>query len=220
MNNKILWCAIGLLSAACAAQAYYIHSQRKADKVAPAVGDIAREQEQWLAQARKSMLGRTPVPFRQFDDLFNDEFFGRRFDPFAEIEGFQKRMAPLLPDEQLPLFGQSWQNWIHDRMDLTELQSESKTTEKEVVVSFKIPGLAGESLNVDVNDDRIRIAYDAKTVDEKKSAQRVYRNESIRHYEKIMPVPEEAEPKKNRVVHEGNRIKIIFERRPRRPEMK
>lgn len=215
MNNKILWCAVGLLSAACAAQAYYIHSQNKAEKRAPAINDIAREQEKWIAEARKSMLGRNPVPFRQFDDLFNDDFFGRRFDPFAEIENFQKRMAPLLPDDQRSLFGQSWKDWVHDRMDLDEIQSETKTTDKEVIVSFKIPGLAGESLNVDVNDARIRIAYDAKTVDEKKDAHGTYRNESVRHFEKIMPVPEEADSRKNRVVHEGNLIKIIFERRQR-----
>lgn len=215
MNNKIPWCAVGLLSAACAAQAYYIHSQKKTEKSAQAVNDIVREQEKWIAEARKSMLGRTPVPFRQFDDLFNDDFFGRRFDPFAEIENFQKRMAPLLSDDQRSLFGQSWKDWVHDRMDLAEIQSESKTTEKEVIVSLKIPGLTGESLNVDVNDDRIRIAYDAKNVEEKKGAQGAYRNESVRHFEKIMPIPEEADSKRNRVVHEGNLIKIVFERRQR-----
>ena len=218
MNNKVLWCAVGLLSAACAAQAYYIHSQKKAEKSTPAVNDIAREQEKWIAEARKSMLGRPPVPFRQFDDLFNDDFFGRRFDPFAEIENFQKRLAPLLSDDQRSLFGQSWKDWVHDRMDLAEIQSESTTTDKEVVVSFKIPGLEGESLNVDVNDDRIRIAYDAKTVEEKKGEHGAYRNESVRHFEKIMPIPGDAYPKKNRIVHDGNRIKIIFERRQRQTE--
>ena len=215
MSNKVLWCAVGLLSAACASQAYYIHSRNKEEKANPAVDAIVREQDRWIAQARKNMLGRASVPFRQFDDLFNDDFFGRRFDPFAEIESFQKRMAPLLSDDQRSVFGQSWKDWVHDRMDLAEIRPETKATDKEVVVSLKIPSLTGESLNVDVNDDRIRIAYDAKTVEKKKGAQGSYRNESVRHFEKIMPVPEDANPKKNRVVHEENLIKIIFERRQR-----
>lgn len=182
MSNKILWCAVGLLSVACAAQACYIHTQNKTEKANPGINDIFREQDKWIRKARKKMLGSAPVPFRQFDDLFNDDFFGRRFDPFEE-------------------------------MDFAEIESESKITANEVIVSLKIPGLKGESLNVDINDDRIRVAYDAKSVEEKKSSQGAYRSESVRRFEKIMPVPEEADPRKNRVVHEGNLIKIIFDRR-------
>lgn len=218
MSNKILWCAVGLLSAACAAQAYYIHSQNKAETGEPSLGDLVREQDKWIAEARKSLLGRAPVPSRQFDDLFNDDFFGRRFDPFAEIESFQRRMAPLLSEDQRSMFGQSWKDWFNERMDVGGIQSETKSTDKEVVVSFKVPGLEGESLKVDVNDDRIRVAYDAKTVEEKKGEHGAYRNESVRHFEKIMPIPGDADPKKNRVVHEGGRIKIIFERRQRQTE--
>lgn len=218
MRNKILWCAVGLLSAACAAQAYYIHSQNKAATDKPSISDVVREQDKWIAEARKNMLGRAPVPSRQFDDLFNDDFFGRRFDPFAEIESFQKRMAPLLSEDQRSMFGQSWKDWFNDRMDVAGIQSETKSTDKEVVVSFKVPGLDGESLKVDVNDDRIRVAYDAKTVEEKKGENGAYRNESVRHFEKIMPIPGDADPKKNRVVPEGNRIKIIFERRQHQTE--
>ena len=213
MSNKILWCAVGLLGAVCAAQAYYMRSQSKTEQTKPAVGDVLREQEKWFLEARKNMLGETPVPFRRFDDLFNDDFFGRRFDPFSEIASFQKRMAPYLSDDQRSVLGQSWKDWFHARMDLAEIRPDIKSTDKELVVSFRIPGLAGESLNVDVNDDRIRIAYDSKTVEEKKSAQGSYRGESTRHFEKIMPVPEDADPKKNRIAHEGNLVKIIFEKR-------
>lgn len=218
MDNKILWCAVGLLSVACAAQAYFIHSQNKAATGKPSINDVVREQDKWIADARKSMSGKALVPSRQFDDLFNDDFFERRFDPFAEIENFQKRMAPLLSEEQRSMFGQSWTEWLNERMDVTGIQSETRSTDKEVVVSFKVPGLDGESLKVDVNDDRIRVAYDAKTVEEKEGGHGSYRSESVRHFEKIMPIPGEADPKKSRVVHEGSRIKIIFERRRRQTE--
>ena len=45
-------------------------------------------------------------------------------------------------------------------MGVTGIESETKTTDKEVILILKIPGLSGESVNI--NDDRIRIAYDAK----------------------------------------------------------
>lgn len=213
MSNKILWCAVGLLSAVCAAQAYHIRSQDKSDDAKPGVEDLLREQDKWFSQARKRMLGGAPAPFQRFDDLFNDDFFGRRFDPFAEIEGFQKKMGPFLSDEERSVFGRSWNKWIHDRMGLAEIRSEVKTTGNEVIVSFNIPGLEGESLRVDVNDDRIRLAYDVKSIDEKKNAQGTYREASSRHFEKVMPVPEDADPKTSRIAHEGDVVKITFEKR-------
>lgn len=120
MSNKILWCAVGLLSAVCAAQAYHIRSQDKSDDAKPGVEDIFREQDKWFSQARKRMLGGAPAPFQRFDDLFDDEFFGRRFDPFAEIEGFQKKMDPFLSDEQRSVSGNPGRNgpmieWVWPR---------------------------------------------------------------------------------------------------------
>lgn len=215
MTNKVLWYAVGLLGVACAGQAYHIHSQKKVKDVRPVADDFRREQEKWFSQARENMFKGTPVPFRHFDELFNDEFFGRRFDPFSEIEDFNKKMGHLLPDNQRLLFGQSWKDWFHDRMDVAEIRPEIKTTEKDVTVSFKVPGLEGESLNIDVNNDRIRIGYDAKTVEEKKSDTGVSRSESVRHFEKILPVPEEAKAHTNRIVRDRNVVKIIFEKRPR-----
>lgn len=213
MSNKILWCAIGLLSAVCAAQAYHIRSQDKSDDAKPGVEEIFREQDKWFSQARKRMLGGAPAPYQRFDDLFDDDFFGRRFDPFAEIEGFQKKMDPFLSEEQRSVFRQSWEEWTHDRMGLAEIRPEVKTTGNEVIVVFKIPGLKGESLRIDVNDDRIRLAYDARSVDEKKNSQGTYRAESNRHFEKVMPIPEGADPKTSRIAHEGDAVKITFEKR-------
>ena len=40
----------------------------------------------------------------------------------------------------------------------------------------------------------------------------VFKSESVRHFEKVMPIPEGANPQKNRIVHEGDTIKIIFEK--------
>lgn len=217
MREKILWCAVGLLSAACAAQAYHIRSERNARRE-PAVEDFWREQDEWLSRARKGMLGGAPLPSRSFDELFSDEFFGRRFDPFAEIESFKKRMAPLLPQAERSLLGRSWEGWFKDRMGVAELETEVKATDTEVILSFRAPGLEKGALDIDVNKDRIRIAYDVKEFEERndeKSGARL-RSESARRIEKILPIPPEADPDRSRVAREGDTVKIVFERRGRR----
>lgn len=214
MSNKVLWCVIAMLAATCVGEAYYIHTKNKNDKPA-SLQDPLADQDKWIAEARKNLFKGYPIPFRQFDDLFNDDFFGRKFDPFAEIENFHKRFNPLFNDEEKPMFGRSWNNWFQNRMGIADIRPETTTTDKEVILSLKIPGLAGESLNINVNDDRIRIAYDAKSVQDKKDEKgsSYFKSESMRHFEKIMPIPEGADPKKNRIVHEGNTVKIIFEKR-------
>lgn len=215
MRNKLLWCAVGLLAATCAGQGYYIHAQKEADRVV-APGPWA-EQDKWIADAKRSLYKGNPVPFRQFDELFNDDFFGRKFDPFAEIEDFRKRLNPLLDGREKALFGHSWDGWFQDRMGVGEIHPETRTTDKEVILSFHIPGLDGESLNISVNDDRIRIVYDAKTIQDKKDGKGAsyFKSESARHFEKIMPVPRDADARKNRIVREGNTVKVVFEKRRR-----
>lgn len=112
------------------------------------------------------------------------------------------------------MFGESWNDWFQDRMGLTGIRSEVVVTDKEVVVSFKIPGLKADSLEVDVNEQRIRAAYSARTVEEKKADGGVTQTESVRRFEKILPIPAAADPARRRIVREGDSFKVIFERRP------
>jgi len=212
MSKMVLWAIIGVLAATSLGQGYYIYAQHHPKK--PAVRDPWDERDKWISEARKNLLRQSPVPFSRFDDLFDDRFFGRGFDPFGEIERFHERMRALLGETERPLFSRSWDDWFEDRMDVTDIRPEVKTTDEEVILSLKIPGLAGESLNINVNDNRIRIAYDAKTVQDKKDdkGRSYFKSESARHFEKVMPVPNGADAKDYRMVHEGDVIKIIFKK--------
>lgn len=214
MSKTVLWAIIGILSAASAGEGYYIYAQHQSKK--PAVAqDLWAQQEQWLSEARKHMSQRAPVPLKQFDDLFNDDFFGHRFDPFREIEQFHKRMRSMLGETEQPLFNRSWDDWFENRMSVANIHSEVKTTDKEVILAFNIPGLNGESLNININNDRIRVSYDAKSVQDKKDEKggSYFKSESVQHFEKVMPIPAQADPAKSRIVHEGDVVKIIFEKR-------
>lgn len=198
MKNKLLWCAVGVLGVTCVGQGYYIHAQNKRNE-RPAIEEFGKEQY-------------------EFDDLFNDDFFARRFDPFAKIENFHKGLGPLLPNEERSLLDRSWRDWFEDRMAVADIHPEIETTDEQVILSLKIPGLEGESLNININDDRIRIAYDIRTLQDKKDGQGAsyFRSQSVRHFEKILPIPDGADPKRNRIVHEdgvkGRVVKIIFEK--------
>jgi HSP20 family molecular chaperone IbpA len=212
MSKTTLWIIIGILAAISLCQSRPIYAQNRSTQ--SVTQDPWQEQDQWMAEVRKHLFQQDPVPLKQFDDLFNDRYFGYRFDPFAQIEQFQKRMRSMLgPDEQ-SLFSRSYGNWFNNRMNVANISPEVKTTEKEVILSFKIPGLDGESMNININKDRIRIAYEAKTITDKRDEKggSYFKRESSQHFEKIMPIPEGADAKDNRIVHEGDTVKIIFKR--------
>lgn len=216
IRRGMLWFFIALLAATSAAQGYYIYQDKRA-QAASAPPDVWSKQDEWFKKARKDLLERRPIPFKDFDELFDDRFFGRRFDPFAEMREFEKRFHSRLGEPERSLFGRSWDDWFTERMDFSRIETKTKETDKEVVVELTIPNLDKDTLNIDVNESRIRVAYDARRVQDEKdgSGRQVLRSESVQHFEKILPVPEKADGRSSRIEREGDVVKIIFPSRER-----
>lgn len=130
------------------------------------------------------------LPMRGFEALFDDHFFSRRYEPFVD-------------------------RWLAEGLDRPALQARTKETGEKVVVELRIPGLDAGSLDVSVDDSRIRVAYDAKEVRSGKdrSGREYFRGVSVRHFERIMPVPESADGRDGRIERDGDLVKIIFKRR-------
>lgn len=209
MRQRAFWTFVALIAAAGVAKG------SSSDGHATAAPDPWAEQEQWIEQARKSLLLGSPTSFKDFDELFNDRFFSRRRDPFAEMLEFQKRLDSEIGSPEKAFFGPSRNDWFGDRMALSAIQEKTREAGKEVIVELKLAGLDKDSLNININSSRIRVAYDAKKVEDKKdgSGREIFKTESIQHFEKIMPIPANADPQKNRIEREGNVVKIIFPKR-------
>lgn len=212
MSQTVLWAVLLVLAAVGAGQGPSASARDRGEK--PAVRDLLAEHRKWLDEVRRHLFRREPVPFSRFDDMFGEDFFGPGDDPFREMEGFRRRMRALLGEAERPLFSRSWDDWSESRMNVASMRPELKTTEDEVILAIKVPGLDGESLSIDVNEDRIRVSYDAKIVrddkDEKGGA--YFKSESAQHFEKVMPIPEGADAKDNRIVREGDTVRIIFKK--------
>lgn len=217
-KQRWLWVVIALLAAVCAGQGYHIHAQKDEEKRPEEKLPEEREMsplERWHEQVRKELFRGGPFPFTRFDHLFNDDFFNRRFDPFAEIEGFHRRFSPLFQDREKSLFDRSWFRYFDDRMNVQDIRTNVERKGDEIIVTMRIPGLEGESFNLDINKDRIRISYNARTIEEKKDAKgnTYHRSESVQQYQKIMPIPDGADPDSSRVEQDGESIKIILKKR-------
>lgn len=103
---------------------------------------------------------------------------------------------------------------LHDRWvsEAAGIRSQIVSTDREIIVSFRVPGLRADSLRVAVGPVRVTITCDAVGVEESGGGGRGGRREAARRYEMVMPLPENADGARHRVVGEGEAFKIIFEK--------
>lgn len=210
MRKNSSWVMVLLFVAACARPACLVAENKPQND--DLLNDLLKEQDKWFSQARKRLLDGAQLPLRRSDDLFNDEFLGRRYDPFAGRENLRGRVSSHVPNYEQPLSERAWNDQFGDRMDVGDIMLEVKTTDKEVILTLRSSNLHGGSLNININDDRIRISCDAKMIQSQKDAagREYFKSESLRRLETIMPIPDGADHRPNRIIHEGDTVKVIF----------
>ena len=100
MSRMASWAIVTFLAVATIGHGYYSYAQNDA-KQAPTQGPWA-EQDQWISTIRERLFQREPVHPQQFDMLFDDKFFGRRSNPFEDIERFHATDTVNIIFKRLP----------------------------------------------------------------------------------------------------------------------
>lgn len=124
-----------------------------------------------------------------------------------------------LKDGPLPLnlFDELLDGWFADRQDFPGIETKTREADREIIVELAVPGLGKDSLNIDVNETRIRVAYEARSVRNRtdRDRRRTLRSESVRRFEKVLPVPHNADGRNSRIEREGDAVRIVFPRKDR-----
>jgi HSP20 family molecular chaperone IbpA len=134
-----------------------------------------------------------------------EEFQARHNRWVADIENLKKQMTPQQQQEQEGILGKAFEEWFQAKVSVSGIRSEIKSTDSQVIVSFKIPGLRTETLKIVINDVLIRASYSARSFIEDV--------EAVRQFETVMPIPVDADSRRHRFVPEGDGFKLIFEKR-------
>lgn len=212
MKEKALYSALVILLLACLGQAYYIHTQKKPAESAQRNNWPARTEK--LNQDVQQRIHRgEPPPPAVFDDFFNDDFFGRKFNPFAEMELIHRQMAQAFQESERRMLDNSWDNWFNDRMGMEAFRTNITRTDKNVAIAIDIPGIDDKTADISINADRIRISFTAKNVQDKKDEKGAVHQESSRSYTKIMPVPEDAVATTAKTSIANGKVTITFGRK-------
>jgi HSP20 family molecular chaperone IbpA len=143
---------------------------------------------------------------KDFDELFGDDFFRRRLDPFEEIDRVRTRLENDFAGTERDAFRTSFDGWFSKRIGLDGITTKIADRGKDVAVTFGIPGLDEDSVKFDVNADRIRMSY-ATRKDVKKNGSDVETSTSV---EKILPLPAGADPAGFEVQKGKDEITLVF----------
>jgi len=228
MREKYLWLVIAALLLLLSGQSCYIYEQRAAagerGGPPPLQPDIHgqlyleksrdaqwEEFEKWRDRVRAQLGRGDPLLEKDFDIFFNDRFFSGKFSPFTEMERLRREMAGQLGGSERLLFDDYWDKWFGQRMRMGRFSTDISRSGGHVTIGVSVPGLAADTLDVDISDERIKISFSARTGSEREIAGGVVKKESYQSYVKILPLPADAAPGTGKVKAEGERVIIRFD---------
>jgi len=229
MREKYMWLAIIFLLLLTVGQACYIYERNAVAKEIsepPGPPEIYQkaysekafdaqweELEKWRVKVREQINQGFPLLDPDFDDFFNDRFFSGRVNPFAEMERVHSQVSGEFRDSDKTLFDGYWDKWFQQRMKMGQFKTELARTDKDVTLTIRVPGLAARTADINITDDRIRIAFSARTSSVEKSGEGIVKKETSQSYIKILPVPEDAARGTGKVEIGKEEVKIKFERK-------
>lgn len=233
MREKYLWVGIVVLAALTLGQACYIYEQcvmagessgpppvvtraEMGEHSRKAYGSQWEEFEKWREKVRGQVGRGAPLLDPDFDGFFDDAYFSRGFDPFAEMERIHRRMSEEFIESERAMFDDAWWRWYGRRMKLGRFKMRTERTDSTVTIVLEVPGLASKTADISVTRDRIRLSFTARTrsVGGRGGTTDVSESEEI--YVKIMPLPSEAEPGSEKVEIKGETVRIRFDLRKER----
>lgn len=230
MREKYLWLAIIFLLLLTMGQSCYIYEKSAVAKDIsepqpgrPEIYQKAYSEKafdaqweefgKWRDRIRNELDRGNPLFEPDFDIFFNDAFFSRRPDPFAEMEQIHRQMSNVFQGSEKTTFEAYWDKWFSQRLVMGRFKTEIARSDSYVTLIIDIPGLAERTADIDITPDRIKISFSAAASSSESSAAGVIRRESAQTYIKILPVPADAVTGTGKVEIAAQQVRIKFERK-------
>lgn len=221
MKEKTLWTLVAVFALLSTGEAYYIFGGRRAERpaaaraeapnpAAPAYQAPWKELEDWRKTLDSRLSGGGALNNRDFDSFFNDSFFRRRFTAFDQMERIHREMMSAFEGQKKREFGDSWDKWFSDRLGMNGFDTRVSRSGGKVLMTISVPGLDAGKAAVNVNRDRVRLSFTARSAGGEKNARGSVRSESEESFEKILPVPPGADGNTARVSVKGDTVTVTF----------
>lgn len=152
------------------------------------------------------------------DSIFNDSFFAKDYDPFAEVENFRKRMLGLFSNtDELDIFNKSFSRWFKNKMIVPNTQADGltvKTREDKDYYTIEIENKAGSDagITLDLEPDHIKVSYEKKAVQKEEGQDKKLEAASYIKAVKYFSLPRHIQGKKYTVENKGGKIIVRYKK--------
>ncbi len=190
-----------VLAVVCLIQAVIIAQARSdaATQMDASGGDLDSLSSHLFDKFSKDLKERDDL----FDGFFDDGFFSRRDDPFAEMKRMRERLEERMSGDLDAAFNQSWEGWFGNRFfaGSTGIKVEQEDGSEKYVITVRIPDGQENRLNVEVDANGVTIAGKLSQVAEHKDSEGnvVARNEVSRSISEHLPLPIGADHTRARI---------------------
>jgi len=141
-----------------------------------------------------------------FDEIFNDDFFDKKYDPFVEIERFRKKMIKMFGNDYQKIFESDFNEWFEKRIKLEDI----KIVYFDNKVEIYIPDLKKKNISVNIGNDYIKISYETvynSDIEKKDFKNSFYKSEK---YVKYVKLDERFKNKEHSIEIKDDKIVISF----------
>ncbi len=207
-NFRCLLLSASLLPLCCP-----VHALQAADQPADAEQvseDMISNVDVLIGQITAKLESDKPVTQADLDSVFNDSFFSRSDDPIRDIELVQERVKAKLTDRQKQ-FDASYGAWISSRIYASDLNPEVLSDPDHVTVSLKIPQAVEDTIRINVDRGRVKLNYEQKEAGHAEKYGVSAPPVTVRR-QRVMQLPEGANPAKYKVLASAGKVSIVFDR--------
>jgi len=176
--------------------------------------------DQFSSSLQERFKNRQTNDRNLFDQFFNRDFFSSRSDPFMEMEKLHEQIQSLMDNSFRSSFDNSWDNWFSQRFSLNDKKNggvsyEQEEGDKAYQITFHIPNLKNNQLNVEVKENHITINGQFSQVQEKKDdlGNVISRRQINQSISKMIPTPYDADYEKAEIDHQKDKIVITLPKR-------
>jgi hypothetical protein len=160
-----------------------------------------------MSAVRSRIRAQRRVSPADFDRIFDDGFFNNSRRPFEDIRSFEQRLDETFRGESAQIRG-SYRRWASERLEEGPLRPSVEPGEKTITVALRSHQLNKGSLNLDINRGRIKMSYQTPA----KLQPPGLPPARSKRYDKILPIPEGADPDRYRIEPRPDGLMIIFDR--------
>jgi HSP20 family molecular chaperone IbpA len=213
---RVIKTILAVLAVICIIQGYIIYTTVYQDKEdSNAINNVSELSFGLMSNYKKNQQ----QDYNLFNQYFNDQFFTRHNDPFAEIDRLHKQMQDLMKNTYQSTFNHNWDSWFNQKFsfkDNTMSQMGIKFTIDEKDFHYRIiieiPNLKNNQVNVDIKKHHININGQFSQIQEHKNSfgDVVSKSEVHQSLSKMIPIPGDADYQKATIDKETDKIIITL----------